>query len=456
MIVLALLVGSILWMLKYRFEDRYLRAYGAFFLILLVYASNKTAYGIPESMSEGAFSPLSLVRWGMLGVWLFYSVRIKRPPNFRNEAPLALITVLLLGETILSSTYAEDFNYAFYRALSFIMLAVSVMIGMTFFLHRAENCVRFFRFHYYVVWITIIPMLLLHLVGLNSFGVTIIMGQFAGLFGNQNMYGTFSALVVPYVLFHWRAVAQTQRDRWIDAALLILIFTGLWFSRSRNGFTSCLVAIGVYFFVISLQSRLKVVAAAICVAAALLIVPNFQDDLREFLRKGSTRSDFSAQFIEEKRYEMWKGVWPLFWKEKLTGYGFASSHQLVFPFTKDESAGRAIHNSYLELFGDLGLPGILMLFFILYRIGVKAFALVRHGGDYLERNINAVFIAIFVAGSGNAFFESWMFSVGNLTSLMYWAPMAGIVARWAWRPAIARAPSTAVAVKPELKSRAVA
>jgi O-antigen ligase len=216
------------------------------------------------------------------------------------------------------------------------------------------------------------------------------------------------------------------------------------------------VAIGVYFFVISLQSRLKVVAAAICVAAALLIVPNFQDDLREFLRKGSTRSDFSAQFIEEKRYEMWKGVWPLFWKEKLTGYGFASSHQLVFPFTKDESAGRAIHNSYLELFGDLGLPGILMLFFILYRIGVKAFALVRHGGDYLERNINAVFIAIFVAGSGNAFFESWMFSVGNLTSLMYWAPMAGIVARWAWRPAAARAPSSALAVKPELKPRAVA
>ena len=97
-----------------------------------------------------------------------------------------------------------------------------------------------------------------------------------------------------------------------------------------------------------------------------------------------------------------------------------------------------------------------MLFFILYRIGMKAFILVRHGGEYLERNINAVFIAIFVAGSGNAFFESWMFSVGNLTSLMYWAPMAGIVARWAWRPAVARAPSTAIAVKPELKSRAVA
>lgn len=441
MIVLALLVGSVLWLLKYRFEDRYLRAYGLFFLILLVYASNKAGYGIPDSLSEGAFSPLSLVRWVLLGVWLFYSIRMKRPPNFRNDAPLAGAALLLVVDMLLSSTYAENFSYSFFRALSFAMLAVSVLAGMAFYLHRAENCVRFFRFHYYVAWIALAPMLLLHIAGMDRFGVTIIMGQFAGLFGNQNMYGTFSALVVPYVLFHWRAVARTPRERWIDAVLLVLIFAGLWFSRSRNGFTSCLVAIAVYFFVINLKSRMKVVAASVCVAAALLVVPNFQEDLREFLRKGSTRTEFGSQFIEEKRYEMWSGVFPLFWKEKLTGYGFASSHLLVFPFTKDEAAGRSIHNSYLEIFGDLGLPGMILLLLVLFRVSGKAFALVQQRGDYLERNINAVFISIFVAGSGNAFFESWMFSVGNLTSLLYWVPAAGIVARWAWRPAMVREPS---------------
>lgn len=456
MIVLALLIGSILYLLRYKFEDRYLRVYGLFFLILLVYASNKSGYGIPDSMSEGAFSPLSLVRWALLGVWLFYSLRLKRPPGFRNDAPLAMLGLLLLGDMLLSSTYADNFSYSFFRALSFVMLAVAILSGMVFYLHRAENCVRFFRFHYYAAWIALVPMLLLHLVGLNSFGVTIIMGQYAGLFGNQNMYGTFSALVVPYILFHWKMVAQTKRERWIDGALLALVFVGLWYSRSRNGLMSCLVAIAVYFFVINLQSRLKVVAASICVVIALLVVPNFQSDLREFLRKGSTRTDFGSQFIEEKRYEMWSGVWPLFWKEKLTGYGFASSHLLVFPFTKDEEAGRAMHNSYLEIFGDLGLPGALLLIFILYRVASKALVLVHQRGEPLERNINAVFIAIFVAGSGNAFFESWMFSVGNLTSLLYWAPVAGIVARWAWRPVAVRAPVQALAVRPETAPRAIA
>ena len=435
MIVLVLLIGSVLWLLKSQFPDTFMRGYGLFFLILLVYASNKAAYGIPDSMSEGAFSPLSLVRWGLLGVLFIVSMRIKRPPQFRTDVPLAAISVLLLADMMLSSTYAENFNYSFYRALSFVLLALSMMTGAAFYLHRAENCIKFFKFHYYIVWLTIVPILLLHLVGLDRFGVTIIMGQYAGIFGNQNMYGTFSALVVPYVLFHWRVVARSRRDWWIDTTLLALIFVGLWVSRSRNGFTSCLIAIGVYFFVINLKSRLKVVAAAVVVALALLVVPTFQSDLREFLRKGSTKeATFGSQFIEEKRYEMWIGVWPLFWKEKLTGYGFASSHLLVFPFTKDEAAGRALHNSYLEIFGDLGLPGLILLLLILYRVGSKAVRLINQRGQPLERNINAVFIAVFAAGSFNAFFESWMFSVGNLTSLLFWGTAAGVVARWAWRP----------------------
>ena len=111
---------------------------------------------------------------------------------------------------------------------------------------------------------------------------------------------------------------------------------------------------------------------------------------------------------------------------------------MVFPFTEDKEAGRAVHNSYLEAFGDLGLPGLVLLLLLLYSVGTKALALLRRRGEYLERNINAVFIAVFVAGSANAFFESWMFSVGNLAALLYWGAAAGIVARWAFRPAEAR------------------
>jgi len=284
----------------------------------------------------------------------------------------------------------------------------------------------------------LVPAMVMLLSGFG-FGITIIMNQYAGFFGNQNMFGTFSALITPYVLFHWKVVAQKKWAKWADVLLLFVILAGLWFSNSRNGMVSFVLAVAVYFYTVNLQNRIKIIFAAICLLVILAISPSLKSDLVSFVRKGTDKSvqvtDLASQMSEEERFKMWSGVWPLFWKQKLTGYGFASSHLLVFPFTRDEEAGRALHNSYLEIFGDLGLPGFILLFLLLFQVSAKSVVLIQQRGEYLERNINAVFIAVFVAGSANAFFESWMFSVGNLTSLLYWVPVAGVVARWAWSPA---------------------
>lgn len=441
--VLIFIVLCFLWLFRYRFRDSFIRGYGSFFLILVVYATNKAYFGISSEMSEGTFSPLSLLRWASLGVFAWFAWRAKAPERFRVDAALCMLVVLLLADMLLSAAYADDFGYSFLRAVSFALLAFAVMKGMTFYLFHSVNCLRFFQLKYYTAWIMLAPAMLMLLSGLG-YGITIIMNQYAGFFGNQNMYGTFSALITPYVLFHWRIVAQKKWQKWMDVGLLAIILLGLWFSNSRNGTSSCVIAVTVYFFVVNLQSRIKIAAAAACILLALAISPTMKSDLISFVRKGTDKSaqvkDLTTQLAEEERFKMWTGVWPLFWKQKLTGYGFASSHLLVFPFTRDEEAGRALHNSYLEIFGDLGLPGLILLLLIFYRVGARAITLTQQKGEYLERNINAVFIAVFAAGIFNAFFESWMFSVGNLTSLMFWVPTAGVVARWAWRPASTREP----------------
>lgn len=439
-IVLSVIVAGFLWLLRYRFRDNFLRAYGLFLLILIVYATNKAYYGISSEMSEAMFSPLSLVRWGLLLIFVWQAWRIKMPGTFRPDAGLVGLVGLLLGDMLASAFYAGDFSYSFLRAVSFALLAFAVMRGMTFYLFHSVNCLSLFKLKYYAAWIMLAPAMVMLLSGLG-YGITIIGEQYAGFFGNQNMYGTFSALVTPYVLFHWRVVAQKKWEKWADICLLLLIFAGVWFSNSRNGMISCVVAAAAYFFVINLQNRIKVIMATVCVLMALAISPSLQNDLLGFVRKGTDRSvqvkDLQSQLTEEERFKMWNGVLPEFWKKKLTGYGFAASHLLVFPFTRDEEAGRMLHNSYLEIFGDLGLPGFLLLLLIIYSVSAKSVALIRLRGEPLERNINAVFIAVFVAGSINAFFESWMFSVGNLISLLYWVPVAGIAARWAWRPVAA-------------------
>ena len=211
---------------------------------------------------------------------------------------------------------------------------------------------------------------------------------------------------------------------------------GLTASRARASAT--LISVTTYFFIINLESRLKIIAVTICAVVVFTAFPTLQSNITSFIRKDTAEraqiKNITEQLYEERRYGMWAGVFPLYWKEKMTGYGFASSHLLTFAFTTDKEAGRHVHNSYLELFGDLGLPGFLLLFLILYRVGTHGFGLMQRRGNYLQRNINAVYVAIFAAGVFNAIFESWMFSVGNVISLMFWGPVAGVVAQWAWRP----------------------
>jgi O-antigen ligase len=457
-LVLIIFIAIFLLLLRFRAGDNFLRAYGMFFLILVIFASNKEYYGISPSFSEGIFSSLSLIRWGLLSILIWYTLSLQKPAAFRIDVILGSAVALLLIDMMISSVYAESFSYSFMRALSFVLLAVVITRGLAYYFFSSVNCLRFFRIKYYTAWIILAPLLIMFLSGFD-YGVTIIMGQYAGFFGNQNMFGIFSAMITPYVIFHWRVVAQKKWEKLLDLGLLLMIISGLYLSKSRNGMITCLITIAVYFFVINFQSRIKLLITGACLIIALVISPALSTDTLSFIRKGMANSPYitnlSSQVFEERRYEIWSGVLPIFWKQKLSGYGFASSHLFVFPFTKDVEAGRTVHNSYLEIFGDLGLPGLILLLIILIRIGLKTITLTLQSGEPLEHNINAVFIALFVAGSINAFFESWMFSVGNLISLFYWGSVAGIVARSAWRPVSVREKYASFGMKSGLKYPAI-
>lgn len=438
MIIGGIVIICVLWLLARHYQETFIRGYGLFFLVLLFFVLNKGEGNQIDELAEGVFSPLSMLRWISLGVMLWVSIRTFRPEGFQSDVAFGVLGGLLIVDILISTSYAEDFNYSFMRAISFALLALSILIGFVRHLYWRVNCIKFFRLHYYIAWCVLVPAILMHLAGLHNYGVSVIMNSYAGPFGNQNMFGIFSAFIIPYVIFHWRVETRRKLDRWMDIVLLAVLVIGLWLSNSRGGMLACLIAVATYFFVIDMEGRLKITAAAICLVLSFLLFSDIRHEITRFIRKDTVEraevTGLSSQFYQERRYELWSNILPLYWEKKLNGYGFATSHRLTLPFSGNKYAARHAHNSYIELFGDLGLPGFILLLLILYLIAARSIALIRRGGNYLQRNINAVFIAVFVAGTVNAFFESWMFSAGSVLSLMFWGPSAGIIAQWLWGP----------------------
>ncbi len=453
MIVAGVLLITLGWLLAYRLKDRFIRAYGAFFLVLLFFVVNKGQLNELAFFSAETTGPMSLLRWLTLGVLVLMALRVRKPDTMRADVVLGTLTALFLFDILVSTTYAEDLSYSLMRAFSFVLMAIAVVFGFAFYLYWRASCLPFIRLHYYTALCLLPTAMILYLTGLSQYGAGVVMNQYAGPFSNQNLFGIFSALITPYVLFHWRMEATTRLLWWLDAGLLVVIFAGLWLSNSRGGMLATLIASTSYFFIVNLESRLKIITLAICAVVVFTAFPNLQSSITSFIRKDTIEraevKNVQEQFREERRYSMWAGVFPIFWKEKMTGYGFATSHLQIFQFSGDKEAGRHVHNSYLELFGDLGLPGITLLLLILSRVAWCSVGLVQRDENHLQRNINATFIAIFLAGATNAFFESWLFSVGNIISLVFWGPVAGIFAQWACSPAATRNQVSFASATPE-------
>jgi O-antigen ligase len=125
-------------------------------------------------------------------------------------------------------------------------------------------------------------------------------------------------------------------------------------------------------------------------------------------------------------------------RRPLLGYGFGTE-QYVFADRFYVFDGGYTENSFVGIFLELGSLGVLLLLapFVLVLVGVlRAFR--RYGSD--ERALIAVGAGTVVAGLLVAFFQSYLYSVGNVATLTFWVILflAVAVSSRALAPAFAR------------------
>jgi hypothetical protein len=147
--------------------------------------------------------------------------------------------------------------------------------------------------------------------------------------------------------------------------------------------------------------------------------PRLQDDVgRPPFGVAETRKKPRTLFGTSGRAEAWQGALGLGRQRLLLGYGFGTEDH-VFVDRYADFNSNTVENSYIGLFLQLGVVGLLLFIAFFVVLGVTA-ARSLSRGDMAERSIAASCAAVVAAGLALAVFQSYVLAVGNNATATFW------------------------------------
>ncbi len=118
-------------------------------------------------------------------------------------------------------------------------------------------------------------------------------------------------------------------------------------------------AVGITWVLIHHRPRWHAVGAAVALVLAVSVMAGPQIKER-FLSTTNYKTDASAQ----SRFDSWAAAWTIAWENPVLGKGIRNSNQYTHNYGADKM-GRTIHNQYLQIAADTGIPAATIYLFML-------------------------------------------------------------------------------------------
>jgi len=355
------------------------------------------------------------------GLFLVYLPLVDRIPL--NIAPgVNLVTIFLIALLGLQFTVARpspDLHSSAFRKLLLVWLAVGVfgfLIGLSGSLPPTELFVLFKR------WLDplLFSLLALRLVRREDqqfllscmlIGYTLVSLQgvregfdighkvrIAGLIGQPNELGAYLAMYAPIVLvtllFLAKGVMRLVLLGVLALGVMALVYTGsrasllalplsvcvmLWMSgRGSYGVVGVLLVVVIAAFPGLLPEK----AIERFEAADTMSIPDL----------GGVQLDKSAA----SRLVVWQGALRMISEHPL-GIGLEQFKQQIHNYADTHEYALDAHNYYLLAWAELGLIGLFVLLFLLYRMLANAWALAKHAPDHFMRSLGLGLWACLIA-----------------------------------------------------------
>ena len=193
-----------------------------------------------------------------------------------------------------------------------------------------------------------------------------------GPFNNQNYAGAWLAAILPICFFKLKKHYQIKYKRIIFLSLLIIFFTGILLTTSRNAIIASLISIPIILGA-SLKIWLLCTTSIICLLISIFIFDLPLEILRP-LRKSKLLESFIPHYdlkfsdiLSFNRIKIWKSSISFILQRPILGWG-ASSFSVLFMLHNKDFLSLHTHNLLLEVSHNYGVIIAIILFASIFQL----------------------------------------------------------------------------------------
>lgn len=355
---------------------------GAFvFLGMLIPLS--TELDLPGGFStDFPVEPYTVGLMGAYFLWVLGDVKQRFPLKFFLH-PLSLILLAHWAWIFLSSFSALHpfIAFKFFLAKSWYIVVYYFMAGSL--LQQEQGIRRFFRAVLWVLFATILIIVIRH--GLQGFSFESANKVMAPFYRNHVDYAAIMTVLFPVVWYWPYGFSKAKSGSKKHVLLILTLLLAIQLTYTRTAYISLLLAAGFYLALRwGLVRQLLVLATGVAVGALFWLAsqnryldyaPNYQTTIAHHRFDNLLEATYKLEDISTmERFYRWIAGVQMGRERPFLGYGPGNFYEAYRPYTvssfktyvSDNPERSGIHNYFLMLLAEQGIPGLLLFVFLLF------------------------------------------------------------------------------------------
>ncbi len=317
----------------------------------------------------------------MVGLMLLFIIHVFQRPEAVSARylrhPITLVVLLHLFWTY-TTTITSDL---FFVSLKFSLAKTWYIVVFFFVTGYCIRSIDDLRRFYWVIYVPLFFTIAYVLVRHASYGFSFadVYKVFFPFQRNHVNYAAMLSLFVPFIILALRWYEYRSRRWWLLIGSLLLVLIAVYFSYTRAAYVSLLIALVAYFVVRARLLRPVLVAGLIIVLAGtafflynnryLDYAPNYETTVSHERFDNLIEATYNMEDISTmERLYRWVAAGHMIPERPIFGWGpgnftnFYDSYTVTsfrtYVSKNEERSG--IHNYFLLLFVEQGLPGLLL------------------------------------------------------------------------------------------------